>query len=90
MQSYELAYADFKSGMKLVLLRVLRQGFSLVGWNCYHTYHAFIPGISVWTYTDEQLEEMNAAEKVQREWSEEKYNVYEATQQQGNLEVHIM
>jgi len=42
------------------------------------------------TYTDEQLEEMNAAEKVQREWSEEKYNVYEATQQQGKLEVHIM
>lgn len=72
---------------ELISICGLGTGPGLGGWNCYHTYHAFIPGVSVRIYTDEQLEEMNAAEKVPREWRGEKYNAYEATQQQRKLEV---
>lgn len=58
----------------------------LCGANCYHSYYAFIPGISVRTYTDEQLAEMNAKEKIEREWQGKKYNAYDASQKQRQME----
>lgn len=58
----------------------------LCGANCRHSYHAFIPGISVRTYTDEQLDRMNAEEARVKEWNGKEYNVYQATQKQRQME----
>ncbi|MBS6765938.1 MAG: phage minor capsid protein [Clostridium sp.] len=58
----------------------------LCGANCRHSYHAFIPGISVRTYTDEQLDQMNAEEVRVKEWKGKEYNVYQATQKQRQME----
>jgi DNA helicase-2/ATP-dependent DNA helicase PcrA len=38
----------------------------LCGANCRHTFYPFIPGIDVRTYTDEQLEELNAKENEKK------------------------
>ena len=47
----------------------------LCGANCRHSYSPFIPGISVRTYTDEELDEMKALERESRaeheNWLEE-------------------
>lgn len=58
----------------------------LCGANCRHTFYAFIPGISVRAYTDEQLEELNAKESEKKEYNGKEYNKYEATQYQRRLE----
>ena len=58
----------------------------LHGANCYHDYSAFIPGVSVRTYTDEQLMEMIAAENKPKEYLGKKYTTYEALQRQRQLE----
>lgn len=58
----------------------------LCGANCRHSYHAFIPGISVRMYTDEQLDQMNAEEARVKEWKGKEYNVYQATQKQRQME----
>ena len=58
----------------------------LCGANCRHTFYPFIPGISVRTYTDEQLEELNKQENEKKEYNGKEYNKYEATQYQRRLE----
>ncbi len=58
----------------------------LCGANCRHTFYPFIPGISVRTYTDEQLEELNRQENEKKEYNNKEYNKYEATQYQRKLE----
>lgn len=58
----------------------------LCGVNCYHDYYPFIPGISERSYTDKELEELNRKEKVKVEYKGKKYNKYEATQRQRQLE----
>lgn len=58
----------------------------LCGANCRHTFYPFIPGISVRTYTDEQLDELNAKESEKKEYNGKEYNKYEATQYQRRLE----
>ncbi len=58
----------------------------LCGANCYHSYYPFIDGVSERTYTDKQLEEMNAKENKLMEYKGIKYNTYEATQKQRQLE----
>lgn len=58
----------------------------LKGANCYHDYRPFIPDVSTRTYTDEQLEQMNAAENRKRTYNGREYNTYEALQQQRKLE----
>lgn len=67
----------------------LGTGPGLGGWNCYHTYYAFIPGVSVRTYTDGQLREMNAREKEKKLWNGKEYNAYEASQQQRRMETKM-
>lgn len=58
----------------------------LCGINCYHSFSPFIEGVSVRNYTDEQLNEMNNAENVKKEYKGKKYTTYEATQQMRKLE----
>lgn len=61
----------------------------LCGANCRHTFYPFIPGISVRTYTDEQLEELNRKENEKKEYNGKEYNKYEATQYQRRLETSM-
>ncbi len=58
----------------------------LHGANCYHDYFPVIPGISVPTYTAEELEEMNRRENIPVEYNGKKYTKYEALQRQRRLE----
>lgn len=58
----------------------------LHGANCYHDYNAFIPGVSVRAYTDEQLEKMMANENTLKEYNGKEYTTYTALQQQRKME----
>lgn len=58
----------------------------LCGVNCYHNYDAFIPGTSVRTYTDSQLDEMNRQENELKSYDGKEYTTYEALQEQRRLE----
>lgn len=58
----------------------------LHGANCYHDYSPFIPGISVRTYTDAQLEEMLEEENTPKTYNGKEYTTYEALQQQRKME----
>ncbi|WP_440447736.1 phage minor capsid protein [Ruminococcus sp.] len=58
----------------------------LCGANCYHSYSPFTPGITPRTYTDEQLDQMNAEENEPVEYNGKTYTKYEATQRQRRLE----
>jgi len=58
----------------------------LSGANCYHSYYPFIPGISKRTYTDEELDKMNAKENEKKKYKGKEYTTYEATQRQRQLE----
>lgn len=61
----------------------------LCGANCRHSYRPFIVGISVRTYTDEQLDEMNKAENKPKEYNGKEYSKYEATQRMRQLETRM-
>lgn len=58
----------------------------LCGANCYHSYSPFTPDITPRTYTDEQLDKMNAEENEPIEYNGRTYTKYEATQRQRRLE----
>ena len=58
----------------------------LCGANCRHSYYAFIPGVSVRTYTDEYLEELRQKDAEIRTYHGKQYNGYTATQRQRQLE----
>lgn len=58
----------------------------LHGANCYHDYTAFIPGVSVRTYTDEQLEQMIESENTPKTYNGKQYTTYQALQQQRRME----
>lgn len=58
----------------------------LCGANCYHSYSPFTLGITPRTYTDEQLDKMNAEENKPVEYNGKTYTKYEATQRQRRLE----
>jgi hypothetical protein len=64
----------------------LGTGPGLSGWNCYHSYYPFLPGISKRTYNDEQLDEMNRKENEKKAYKDKEYTTYEATQRQRELE----
>lgn len=61
----------------------------LHGANCYHDYKPFIPGVSVRTYTDEQLDQMIAEENTPKEYLGKKYTTYEALQAQRRMETRM-
>lgn len=58
----------------------------LHGANCYHDYNAFIPGVSVRTYTDDWLDEQNRRENTPKTYNGKEYTTYEALQQQRKME----
>lgn len=58
----------------------------LCGINCRHSYFTFIPGVSARAYTDEDLKNINTPDF---EYNGKKYNGYEATQYQRQLENEI-
>lgn len=58
----------------------------LHGANCYHDYNVFIPGVSVRTYTDEQLERMAEEENTPKPFNGKEYTTYEALQEQRRQE----
>lgn len=58
----------------------------LEGANCRHQHIAFIPGVSVRTYTDKQLREMYASEDQKKAFHGKEYTGYEATQRQREYE----
>ena len=58
----------------------------LCGANCRHTFYAFVPGVSVRNYTDEELDKMNAEENITKKYNGKEYTKYEATQKQRAFE----
>lgn len=58
----------------------------LLGANCRHSYFPFIPGVSVPTYTKEQLKNIDPEPF---EYNGRTYTYYEATQQQRKMETNI-
>lgn len=84
--SHQVWQGRVYSRKELEIVCGLGTGPGLCGWNCYHTYYPFIPGISKRTYTDEQLDAMNAKESIPKEYKGKQYTSYEATQRQRKLE----
>lgn len=62
------------------------EGGGLNGWNCYHTYYPFIPGISERNYTDEELDRMIEEENTPKTWDGKQYTTYGLTQKQREME----
>lgn len=58
----------------------------LQGANCRHNHMAFIPGISVRAYTDEQLRNMAEKEDTPFTWQGKEYKGHESSQQQRHME----
>lgn len=61
-------------------------GAGLCGWNCRHSFHAFWPGISVPTYTQEMLEDYKAKKY---EYDGQELTDYECSQRQRSMERSI-
>lgn len=64
----------------------LGEAGGLCGANCRHSYHAFIPGVSVRTYTDDELNRLAREEAQTKAWKGKEYNAYQATQKQRKME----
>ena len=58
----------------------------LCGANCYHQKFPVLPGISEPTYTQEELDRLNADDQKPREFAGKQYTKYEALQHQRRLE----
>lgn len=84
--SHQLWQGRVYSKEELEIICGLGSVTGLSGVNCYHSYYPFIPGISIRTYTDKQLDEMNARENKKRAYKGNEYTSYEATQKQRYLE----
>lgn len=74
------------SKQELVTVCGLGTGDGLLGWNCYHEYYPFIPGISERNYTDKWLAEQNRKEDMPKKFRGREYTGYEATQKQRKME----
>ena len=71
---------------ELVTVCGLGTGPGLKGWNCYHDYYLFWPGISERMYTDKFLAEQNAKEAKTKNWRGKELDAYDQTQQQRKME----
>ncbi|MGN1138920.1 MAG: phage minor capsid protein [Ruminococcus sp.] len=58
----------------------------LMGANCNHSYSPFVIGVDERTYTDEELDRMNAEDNTPKEYNGKQYTKYEALQRQRRLE----
>lgn len=61
----------------------------LCGANCYHSYSPVIPGVSTPTYTEDELEKLEAKEKIKKLYNGKEYTKYEALQRQRRLETRL-
>lgn len=61
----------------------------LLGANCYHSYYPFIPGASERTWTDEDLERLNAEDDKMRSFKGKEYDAYGAKQRQRQMETSM-
>ena len=84
--SHQIWQGRVYTRQQLIDICGLGTGPGLCGWNCYHSYYPFIPGVSVRQWTDEELEKMNAKENIPKKYKGEEYTTYEATQRQRKLE----
>ena len=64
----------------------LGEGDGLCGWDCRHSYYAFLEGHWIRTYTDEQLDRMEEKEQSVRTYRGKEYNAYQASQAQRKME----
>lgn len=60
-------------------------GEGLGGWNCRHSFHAFVEGVSERTYTDDELNAMKAENRT-FQYEGKEYDGYTATQKQRQIE----
>lgn len=67
----------------------LGTGDGLCGWNCRHSYLAYVPGVSARSYTDDQLKELEEKEKTIYAWQGKEYNAYSASQMQRKMETKM-
>ncbi len=67
----------------------LGNGDGLCGWNCRHSYLAYVPGVSSRSYTDDQLKELEEKEKVVHTWQGKEYDSYSASQMQRKMETKM-
>ena len=74
------------SKKELVTVCGLGTGPGLLGWNCYHEYYPFFPGISERNWTDEWLEEQDRKENTPKNIHGKEYTLYEAKQRQRQME----
>ena len=61
-------------------------GAGICGWNCRHSFHPFIPGVSEPIYTPEELAKLN---EKNIEYQGQKYSRYEIDQKQRGLERQV-
>ncbi len=71
---------------ELVEICGLGKADGLCGVHCRHHFWAFIPGVSVRNYTDEQLEQWAKEENTPKKYNDKEYTSYEASQEQRRLE----
>lgn len=55
----------------------------------WHSFYAFVPGYSIRTYTDEQLQEIDKREREVKVYQGREYNNYQALQMQRKLETKM-
>lgn len=77
------------SKKELVTVCGLGTGSGLLGWNCYHEYYPFFPGISERNWTDEWLEEQDRKENKPKTFNGKEYTLYEAKQRQRQMETSM-
>ncbi len=61
-------------------------GGGLCGWNCRHSFYAFVPGVNEPTYTDEELKTIDPPPFT---YQGREYDAYAATQKQRQIETKM-
>lgn len=87
--SHQVWQGRVKSKQQLIDECGLGTAGGLLGVNCYHSYYPFVPGVSKRTYTDEQLEQMQADENTKIKFGDKEYTKYEATQRMRKMEAQM-
>lgn len=64
-------------------------GAGICGYNCRHSFHPFIPGVSTPAYSKEDLKRIKELDEKFIEYNDREYNLYQATQKQRQIETAI-
>lgn len=65
------------------------RGDGICGWNCRHSFHPFIPGVSTPAYSKADLKSIKEQDERVIEYKGRQYNLYQATQKQRQIETAI-